>query len=49
MNERQAYALANPITDPGDTAQAAQVHRNLRATRRHACGLLLMSILAVDR
>ncbi|MFE9099772.1 hypothetical protein [Actinomadura geliboluensis] len=43
MNERQAYALANPLNGP------AQPIAPYRATRRHATGLLIMSILAVDR
>jgi hypothetical protein len=45
MTERQAYALAHPITDPvtvvGD--------RRLYATRKHPRGFLIMSCLAVDR
>lgn len=46
MNERQAFALTHPLTNPtGDTA----LMRQLTATRRHGTGLIVMSILAVDR
>ncbi len=45
MTERQAYALAHPITDPmtvvGDP--------HLYATRKHPRGFLVRTILAVDR
>ena len=43
MNPRQAYALAHPLTGPRD--DVAPYWRQ----RRHATGLLLDSILAVDR
>ncbi len=46
MNERQRFALTNPLTDP--TADH-QLMRQLTATRRHGTGLYVMSILAVDR
>lgn len=40
---RQAYALAHPLNDTeGDIS-------TYRAIRRHATGLLLVTILAVDR
>ena len=46
MNRRQAYALAHPLAradgDP-DTLAA------LRHQRKHATGVLLLTILAVDR
>lgn len=43
MNDRQAYALAHPLNRAdGDVAP-------YRATRKHATGLLIMTILAVDR
>ncbi len=43
QHPRQAYALANPLnrTD-GDIAP-------YRAVRAHATGMLIMTILAVDR
>jgi hypothetical protein len=44
MNARQRFALTRPLSDP--------VHDDItlyRAVRRHATGLLLVSILAVDR
>lgn len=46
MNPRQAYALAHPLAraDSGPAALAPY-----RAERRHATGLLLRTILAVDR
>ncbi|MGP3917656.1 hypothetical protein [Nonomuraea sp. 10N515B] len=44
MNPRQRYALAHPLTDPRREDLGAY-----RAVRRHATGLLLVSILAVDR
>lgn len=46
MDKRQAYALAHPIgraDHPGDFLAP------YRATRRHATGVLLTTILAVDR
>lgn len=45
MNERQAYALTNPLTDPTDIRALAR----LRGMRRHARGFIVQSILAVDR
>lgn len=40
---RQAYALAHPLNRAdGDTVQ-------YRSVRQHATGLLIMTILAVDR
>ena len=43
MNDRQGYALNHPLNDPdADLAP-------YRAIRRHKTGLLIMSILAVDR
>lgn len=44
MTPRQTLALAAPISDP-DTTDITQY----RAARTHATGLLLMTILAVDR
>lgn len=44
MNSRQSYALAHPLNDPADD----DIGR-YRAVRRHATGMLLVSILAVDR
>lgn len=44
MNGRQAYALGHPYSDP-DADDIGQYRR----TRRHRTGLLLVSILAVDR
>lgn len=42
-NERQAYALANPLNRTGvDIAP-------YRHVRKHGTGLLIMTILAVDR
>lgn len=49
MDERQRYALTNPVTDPSDVRQVAAVQDQLRQVRRHARGFLLQSILAVDR
>jgi hypothetical protein len=43
ITQRQAYALAHPLNKPEGDAEA------YTATRRHATGLLLTSILAVDR
>lgn len=46
MNDRQQYALAHPIgRADGDVEQM----RPLLGSRRHATGLMLKSILAVDR
>ena len=46
MTERQAYALAHPLAradgDPTDLEA-------LRHQRKHATGLLMLTILAVDR
>jgi len=43
MDKRQAYALAHPLERAdGDLA-------GYRRTRRHATGVLLTTILAVDR
>lgn len=47
MNERQAFALTHPLTDPH--ADQALMQNHLTATRRHGTGLIVMSILAVDR
>lgn len=44
MNERQAYALANVVTDPMTVLGAGYTR-----TRQHPRGFLLRSILAVDR
>jgi hypothetical protein len=44
MNPRQLYALAHPLTDP-DREDLGPY----RAVRRHATGVLLVSVLAVDR
>jgi hypothetical protein len=41
--QRQAYALARPLSNSGDDSAP------YTATRRHKTGLLLVSILAVDR
>ena len=46
MNERQAFALAHPLTNP--TADKPLMEK-LTAVRKHGTGLLVMSILAVDR
>lgn len=46
MNTRQAYALHHPIgRADGDVEQM----RPLLASRRHRTGVVLKSILAVDR
>lgn len=46
MNKRQAYAMQHPLARAdGDP----RIMRQYRAERRHATGLLLMTILAVDR
>jgi hypothetical protein len=43
MSGRQAFALANPLNRAdGDIAP-------YRAVRKHGSGLLIMTILAVDR
>lgn len=43
MTDRQAHALAHPLNRAvGDIAP-------YRAVRKHATGLLIMTILAVDR
>jgi hypothetical protein len=45
VNERQAYAYAHPISDPrGVVADPA-----LKRTRKHPRGMLILTILAVDR
>jgi len=44
VNERQAHALAHPLTDPSRESTGPYT-----AVRTHARGFLLMSILAVDR
>jgi hypothetical protein len=41
---RRRYALLHPLSDPGRDDITAY-----RSVRRHATGLLLVSILAVDR
>lgn len=42
-HHRQVYALTHPLNDPdGDLGP-------YRTVRRHATGLLIMSVLAVDR
>lgn len=46
MNERQKFALTHPLSDP--TKDRALMER-LTAVRKHGTGLLVMSILAVDR
>lgn len=43
MNERQRYALMHPLNNVGDDITP------YRSQRRHATGLLLVAILAVDR
>jgi hypothetical protein len=43
VNDRQGYALTHPLNDPDGDLDP------YRVMRRHATGLLLMSILAVDR
>ena len=46
MNPRQAYALAHPLARAdGDPDQL----RPLVTERKHATGLILRTILAVDR
>ena len=44
MNPRQTYALTHPLTDT-----ARDDVRPYRQQRRHRTGLLLVTILAVDR
>lgn len=44
MNERQAYALANPANEP-----RGALNPKLKAVRKHPRGFLLTAILAVDR
>jgi hypothetical protein len=44
MNPRQAYALAHPLNDPNSDDIAPY-----RQQRSHRTGLLLVTILAVDR
>lgn len=46
MTERQAYALANPITDPVTVVSDENLYRTRRDKKS---GLLIRSILAVDR
>lgn len=46
MNERQAFALARPLSDP--IADRPLIAR-LTAVRKHGTGLQIMTILAVDR
>jgi hypothetical protein len=46
MNKRQRYALLHPL---GRASAPLSELRALSADRRHATGLLLRSILAVDR
>lgn len=46
MTPAQAYALAHPI---GRADLPPESMRPLLGTRRHATGVLLKSILAVDR
>jgi hypothetical protein len=46
VNRRQEHALRNPLARAdGDP----RLLRQYRAERKHATGLLLMTILAVDR
>jgi hypothetical protein len=45
VNERQAYALTNPLHDPFDIRALAA----LRGMRKHSAGFVIQSILAVDR
>lgn len=46
MNGRQAFALSNPL-DQADLSPATLAPYKL--DRKHATGLILRSILAVDR
>lgn len=45
MNERQEYALLHPISDARPGVQPIDPYRRVRKGK----GLLLMSVLAVDR
>lgn len=45
MTPRQRYALLHPLSSADDYAALAP----LTKTRRHATGILLRTILAVDR
>lgn len=44
--DRQAYALAHPLARADGGAHALDPYRH---TRKHATGLLMTTILAVDR
>ena len=46
MNRRQSYALAHPLERADDDPR---VMRAYMGQRKHATGLLLRTILAVDR
>lgn len=46
MDARQRYALTSPLSKAGMAAGALAAYT---ATRRHATGLLILTILAVDR
>lgn len=46
MNIRQRHALTAPLARADGNPMALDQYR---ATRKHATGLLLMTILAVDR
>lgn len=46
MNERQSFALTHPLSDP---ARDQALMARLTSVRKHATGLLVRSILAVDR
>lgn len=41
MNERQTWALANPVTNPSNLPPAQQ--------RTHGAGWIIVSILSIDR
>lgn len=45
MNERQHFALTHPLSSGSDF----KLMRRLEDVRRHGTGLLVMSIVAVDR
>ena len=45
MDERQRYAMENPL----ERADLGNQILKYRKTRKHATGLLMMTILAVDR
>lgn len=45
MTERQAYALAHPLTDPMGAVRDPRLY----AWRKHPRGFMIRSILAVDR